>query len=130
MSIIIPIAKETEANSNFRKVISTGEKTQLVVMNIPVGEEIGQEMHAHVEQILFIHRGSARVMLDSTEQTVGAGDAIIVSPGTKHNVLNVGTEPLLIYTLYAPANHIDGRIHHTKTDADADIEDEEFGESV
>jgi len=54
----------------------------------------------------------------------------VVTPGTRHNFINTGKEPWKIYTVYAPPNHIDGRVHKTKADADADQEDESFGEAV
>lgn len=120
----------TEVNTNFRTVLFTGEKTQLVVMNIPVGGEIGKEKHPHVEQSLFILSGQAKVTLDGKEAEVGMGDVVVVTPGTKHNLINTGTEPLMVYTVYAPANHIDGRVHATKEEAEADVEDEKFGEGI
>jgi len=130
MSYITNIIKKTEENTNFRTVLFTGQHSQLVVMNIPVGGEIGKEKHPHVEQSLFISSGKATVTLDGEETEIGAGDVVVVTPGTKHNLINTGTESLLVYTIYAPANHIDGRIHVTKEDADADVEDEEFGKSI
>lgn len=130
MSYITNIIKKTEENTNFRTVLFTGGKSQLVVMNIPVGGEIGKEKHPHVEQALFILSGVAKVTLDGEETEVGAGDVVVVTPGVKHNLINSGTKPLLIYTIYAPANHIDGRVHSTKEEADADTADEKFGESV
>jgi mannose-6-phosphate isomerase-like protein (cupin superfamily) len=130
MSYITNIIKKTEENTNFREVLFTGEKSQLVVMNIPIGGEIGEEMHSHVEQTLFFKQGSAKVILDGKETEVGVGDVVVVTPQTRHNIVNVGTEPLMIYTVYAPVNHIDGRIHKTKADADADVEDEDFGKEV
>ena len=130
MSYKINIIKETENNTNFRKVLFTGEKSQLVVMDIPPGGEAGLEVHKHVEQTLFILRGQAKVVLDDEESTVSLGDVVVVTPGTKHNFTNTGTEALKIYTLYAPPNHIDGRVHPTKADADLDTEDEEFGEKA
>ncbi len=130
MSYITNITKETEENTNFRKVLFTGQRSQLVVMNIPVDGEIGEEMHTNVEQSLFFMQGKAKAILDGNETRVGEGDVVVVTPGTRHNIVNVGTEPLLIYTVYAPANHIDGRIHKTKAEADADVEDEGFGKNV
>lgn len=130
MPYIAPIIKETEENDNFRKVLFTGEKSQLVVMSIPSGGEIGEEVHAHVEQTLFFHSGMGTAILNGKEQAIGPGDVLIVTPGTRHNVVTTGNEPLKIYTLYAPANHIDGRIHLTKEDADADVADEAFGEAI
>jgi mannose-6-phosphate isomerase-like protein (cupin superfamily) len=130
MSYTTNIISETENNSNFRSVLFTGEKTQLVVMDIPEGGEIGEEVHPHVEQILFFHSGSGTAVLDGEESSVGEGDVVVVSPGVRHNFLNTGSGSLKVYTVYAPANHIDGRVHATKADADADTEDEEYGESV
>jgi len=130
MSYIAHVIQETETNENFRKVVFTGGKSQLVLMSIPPGGEIGEETHANVEQTLFFHSGKALAILDDVESEIVAGDVVIVTPGTKHNFKNVGTETVKVYTLYAPANHIDGRIHVTKEDADADIADEEFGEAV
>jgi mannose-6-phosphate isomerase-like protein (cupin superfamily) len=127
MSQISNIKKLTEDNTNFRKVIFTGEKSQLVVMNIPVGGEIGEEVHPHVEQTLYIESGSAKAILDGVETNASAGEVVVVTPGVTHNVLNAGDGDLKLWTVYAPANHIDGRIHATKAEADADIEDEEFG---
>jgi mannose-6-phosphate isomerase-like protein (cupin superfamily) len=96
-------------------------------MHIPPGGEIGEETHAHVEQTLFFLSGSGKVILDGAESDISAGDVVVVTPGTRHNFLNTGTEPLKVYTIYAPPNHIDGRVHATKADADADTEDEAFG---
>jgi len=128
MSYITNIIKETEANNYFRKVLFTGERSQLVVMDIPAGEEIGEETHAHVEQTLFFLSGTGKAILNGEETAISAGDVVVVTPGTKHNFLNTGTDSLKVYTIYAPPNHINGRIHITKADADKDVEDEAFGE--
>jgi mannose-6-phosphate isomerase-like protein (cupin superfamily) len=130
MSYITNIISATEENANFRKVLFTGKKSQLVVMNIPAGGEIGKEKHPQVEQSLFILSGQAKVTLDGKETEINVGDVVVVTPGVKHNIVNTGTELLKVYTVYAPANHLDGRIHVTKEEADADAEDEKFGESV
>lgn len=130
MSYITNIVKQTTDNDNFRKVLFTGLKSQLVVMNIPAGGEIGEETHAHVEQTIFILSGSAKATLDGEETDMSTGDVVVVTPGTKHNVINTGAGNLKVYTIYAPANHIDGIIHVTKDDADADVADEAFGETV
>lgn len=130
MSYIGHIIEETRTNTNFRRVLYTGAKSQLVAMNIPAGGEIGEEVHAHVEQSIFVLSGTGKTILDGQESEVKEGDVIIVSPGAKHNVVNTGEGDLKVYTIYAPANHIDGRVHATKADADADAEDEAFGEAV
>ena len=120
------IIAETEKNTNFRKVTFTGEKSQLVVMDIKPGEDIGEEIHKHIEQTLFLLSGNAKAVLNGKEQPFNAGDAVVVTPGTKHNIVNTGNESLKIYTIYAPARHIDGRVHVTKQDAENDVEDEKF----
>jgi mannose-6-phosphate isomerase-like protein (cupin superfamily) len=127
MSYITNIIGETKNNTNFRKVLFTGNKSQLVVMEIPVGGEIGEESHEHVEQTLFFLSGSAKAVLNDEEKPIATGDVLVVTPGTKHNVINTGTEVLKVYTVYTPPNHIDGRIHKTKADADNDVADEEVG---
>lgn len=130
MSYQTNIINDTKENGNFRRVVFTGDRSQLVVMHIPPGGEIGEETHPHVEQTLFFLSGSGKAILNDVESPIGAGDVVVVTPGTKHNFVNTGTEPLKVYTIYAPPNHIDGRVHATKADADADTEDEAFGNSV
>lgn len=130
MSYITNIIKETEGNSYFRRVLFTGARSQLVVMDIPAGGEIGEETHAHVEQTLFFLSGTGKAILNGKETPIGAGDVVVVTPGTKHNFLNTGTDSLKVYTIYAPPNHIGDRVHITKADADKDDEDEAFGEAV
>lgn len=128
MSVIIRhIDRETEENADFRRVLFTGAKSQLVVMSIPPGGEIGEETHDHVEQTLYVKAGEGEAILNGEKSPLGVGDVLIVMPGTRHNVRNVGKGDLKIATVYAPPNHIDGRVHATKADADADHEDEEFG---
>ncbi|MBX4215624.1 cupin domain-containing protein [Candidatus Parcubacteria bacterium] len=127
MSYIANILAEAEANRNFRKVLYTGDRTQLVVMEVPPGGEIGAEVHEHVEQTLFIFSGVGRAEVGGDSRTVHPGDVIVVKPGTKHNFLNEGTAPLKLYTVYAPPNHLDGTVHRTKEEADADKGDEDFG---
>lgn len=130
MSYNINIIEETKKNNNFRKVLFTGQKSQLVVMSILPGSEVGAETHDNVEQTLFFLSGQGKAILDGKESAVNAGDVYVVTPGTHHNFINTGSEALKIYTVYAPANHIEGRIHATKEDADADQEDEDFGHNV
>jgi len=130
MSYHTNIVKDTQENKNFRKVLFTGQKSQLVVMEIPVGGEVGEESHKYVEQTLFFLSGTGKGHLDDEKFAIAAGDVVVVTPGTQHNFTNTGTEVLKIYTVYAPPNHIDGRIHVTKADADADVEDEAVGEAA
>lgn len=130
MSYHTNILAAARENENFRKVMFTGQKSQLVLMSLKVGEEIGKETHAHVEQTLFFLNGSGTAYLGDKTYSVSAGDVYIVTPGTEHNFVNTGNETIKIYTVYAPPNHIDGTIHVTKADADADVSDESFGEHV
>lgn len=116
-------------NDNFREVIFTGKKSQLVVMSIPVGSDVGEEVHEHVEQTLYIVSGVCTVVLDDVSHVISGGDVVVVTPGTKHNFINTGEEVVKIITTYSPPNHIDGRVHVTKEDADTDAEDEAFGDA-
>ena len=115
---------------HFRRVLFTGPNSQLVVMRIPPGGEVGEETHEYTEQTLFFLSGTGEGVLDGKTFPIGPGDAVVVTAGTKHNFRNNGAEDLKIYTVYAPPNHIDGRVHKTKADADADVADEAIGESA
>jgi mannose-6-phosphate isomerase-like protein (cupin superfamily) len=117
-------------NDAYRRVLFTGDRTQLALMTIPVGGDIGFETHPHVEQLVFIASGEGEAALGGDVSKVGPGDVVVVTPGTRHDVVNTGHDPLRIYTVYAPPNHIDGRVHETKADAEADRADEEFGREV
>jgi mannose-6-phosphate isomerase-like protein (cupin superfamily) len=121
------IVKSTQENENFRRVLFTGLRSQLVVMSIPVGGEVGEETHKYTEQTLFFLSGTGEAILNGVTSPIVPGDVVVVIPGTKHNFRNTGTEPLKIYTVYAPPNHIDGRVHRTKAEADADTADEAVG---
>jgi len=116
-----PIEKLTEKNNYFRQVLFTGKHTQLVVMCLQKGEEIGNEVHANVDQFFRIEEGQAKFVFNGSEEhLVGAGDAVVVPAGTYHNVINTSeTGQLKLYTLYSPPNHPDGTIHKTKAEAEA-----------
>jgi len=122
---IIKIARE---NEDFRRVLYTGPKSQLVVMRIPPGGEVGEETHRFTEQTLFFLSGTGAGLLDGETFPIGPGDVVVVTAGTRHNFRNTGVEDLKLYTVYAPPNHLDGRVHHTKSEADADAADEAVGE--
>jgi mannose-6-phosphate isomerase-like protein (cupin superfamily) len=130
MSYIGNVFTQADSNNFFRKVIFTGQKSQSVIMSIPRGGEVGEETHMHVEQTLLFLSGYCTSILNDESRVVSAGDVVVVTPGTKHNFVNNGVEPVKIYTVYSPPNHIDGKIHETKADADKDLEDEAFGEKV
>jgi mannose-6-phosphate isomerase-like protein (cupin superfamily) len=129
MSFKTNILIDTIQNENFRKVLFTGKKSQLVIMNIPAHSEIGEEVHEFVEQTLFFLSGECNAILNDEQYICTAGDVVVVTPGIKHNFINTGDEAVKIYTVYSPANHIDGRIHSTREDAEADVEDEAVGHS-
>ncbi len=128
MSYHTNIIEGTEKNTDFRRVLFTGAKSQLVVMSIPPGGEIGEETHTYTEQTLFFLSGTGEAVLGGKTFPIGPGAVVVVTPGTKHNFRNTGNQDLKIYTVYAPPNHIDGRVHSTKADADADTADEAVGE--
>ena len=115
-----PIESETLDNEDFRHVLFTGQFCQLVVMSLQPGEEIGNEVHEHVDQFFRVEEGEARFVLNGNEEhVVPAGDAAIVPAGTFHNVINTSsTRPLKLYTLYSPPNHPDGTVHKSKADAE------------
>ena len=127
MNHVSNIARATDENSYFRRVIFTGAKSQLVVMSIPPGGDIGMEIHEHVEQTLFIRSGRGEASLDGDLMALEAGSVVVVEPGTEHDIRNTGDVDLKIFTIYAPPNHLDGVVHKTKADADADEADEAFG---
>lgn len=118
------IEEKTEQNNFFRQVLYTGKHTQLVVMSLLPGEEIGMEVHPQVDQFFRIEEGRAKVIIDGEEHEVDEGFAIIVPAGSQHNVVNTGSNPLKLYTLYSPPNHPDGTIHPTRAEAMAAEEEE------
>jgi mannose-6-phosphate isomerase-like protein (cupin superfamily) len=114
-----PIATVAERSADFRRVLWTGVHTQLVVMTIPPGGEIGEEVHGENDQILSFVSGVGTAVIESAEQEVTAGDVVVVPAGTRHNFLNAGPNPLVLYTVYGPPDHADGVVHHTKEEAEA-----------
>lgn len=123
------VERATKENENFRTVLYTGSHAQLTVMSIPVGGEVGKEVHGHLDQFLRIEAGRARVEFGPSEkettETYEVEDdwAIIVPAGTWHNIVNTGDEPLKLYSIYSPPEHPDGTVHRTKADSDADEHD-------
>lgn len=115
------IEEKTLANDTFRTVIYTGQYSQLVVMSVPVGEEIGEEVHGQ-DQFLRFEAGTGKAVLDGVEHEIADGTAIVVPAGTKHNVINTGADPLKLYTIYSPPHHKNGIVHTTKEDAEKDEE--------
>lgn len=123
------IEEATLENTDFRRVLFTGRHTQLTVMRLAPGEEIGLEMHDHLDQFIRIEQGKARVTLGKSEDRIDEEHeveddwAVIVPGGVWHNVMNTGTDDLKLYSLYSPPEHPDGTVHHTKADAVAAEQD-------
>ena len=119
------IEEATTTNTSFRKVLFTGKAMQLTVMSIGPGEDIGLERHEDTDQFLRVEAGSAHVVIgvskDELDEThdLTAGSAVIVPAGTWHNVINTGTGPLKLYSIYAPPNHPPGTVHATRAESDA-----------
>ncbi len=120
------IERATLDNEDFRQVLFTGANTQLTVMRLGPGEEIGVEKHDHLDQFIRVEQGSARITFGPSEDRVDEEHqveqdwAVIVPGGVWHNVVNVGAGELKLYSLYSPPEHPDGTVHHTKAEADAD----------
>ncbi|MEK7080022.1 MAG: cupin domain-containing protein [Patescibacteria group bacterium] len=118
MSYLENIEKVTLENKDFRRVLYTSTNTQLVVMSIPPGEDIGEEVH-DLDQFIRVEAGTGKAVLDGVSHNIADGSAIVVPEGPRHNIINSSdTEALQLYTLYAPPDHKDGEVHHTKHDAE------------
>ena len=108
-------------NNDFRRVLYTAQNCQLVVMSLKPQEDIGAEVHK-LDQFFRVEAGRGEAELNGVRTAIQAGYAVIVPAGARHNIINTGPEPLKLYTLYAPPNHRDGVVHHTRADAQADTE--------
>ena len=113
------ILERTRSNTFFREVLTTGAHSQIVVMSVAAGGEIGLETHADVDQVLVFVSGDGLAILDGEQSRVSAGRMVCVPAGTEHNILNTGRTDLKLYTIYAPPEHAPGTIHRTKAEADA-----------
>lgn len=105
-------------NEDFRRVLFTTERSQLVLMAIRAGEEIGEETHDDVDQVLAFVGGEGEAVLDGASSPVRAGSVVVVPAGTLHNFITKGDATLKLYTVYTPPEHPDGTVHHTKAEAD------------
>lgn len=121
---VVDIEKVTKENPTYRTALWTGEHLQVTLMSIPVGEDIGLEIHPDTDQFLRIEDGNGQVFMGKNQNNlnlrarVSDGDAIMVPAGTWHNIVNIGEEPLKIYTIYAPPHHPKGTVEMTKADAE------------
>lgn len=119
---VADIEKLSIANQDFRHVIYTAKHAQLVVMALKPGEDIGAEAHQRVDQFIRVEEGTGEAVLDNVRTPIRAGYAVLIPAGTKHDIVNTGTAPMKLYTLYTPPQHRDGVIHHTRSEAEQDHE--------
>jgi mannose-6-phosphate isomerase-like protein (cupin superfamily) len=111
------IEQDTLDNEDYRRVLFTGKNTQLVLMTLGPGEEIGRETHEEHDQFIRIEAGTGLAQLNREEHPLGDGTAVVIPAGVEHNIVNTSsTEPLRLYTLYSPPEHADGTVHHNKAD--------------
>jgi len=123
------IEKATLENENFRKVLYTGKNSQLVLMALEPGEEIGEEVHT-LDQFIRVEQGNGKAVLDGVEHNIEDGSAIVIPAGAKHNVINGSEGKMKLYTIYSPPEHKDAVLHLTKADAEADKEDHFDGKTT
>ncbi len=120
---VVDIEKETTKNTDFRRVLYTGRHSQLVLMSLKPGEEIGEETHNDVDQFFRFEAGEGKVIIDRKEHNVKDGSAVIVPAGARHNVINTSKRMnLRLYTIYSPPEHQDGVVRHAKKEAMASEE--------
>ena len=115
----VDIIEAARTNDAFRRVVMTGAHEQVVVMTIPPGGDIGEEVHPGTDQVLVIVDGEGEARLEGDRTPVGPNDLVFVRAGTRHNLFNTGPRPLRLYTTYAPPQHPDGTVHRTKEAAEA-----------
>ena len=113
------IATVADRSADFRRVLWTGEHSQLVIMTVPPDGEIGEEVHEGIDQILTFVSGTGEARVGGEKKDVAPGDLVVVPSGVRHNFVNTGPNPLVLYTVYAPPEHADGAVHRTKAEADA-----------
>lgn len=109
------IEKDTKENEDYRRVLYTSKNSQLVLMNVKPGDEIGMEVH-ELDQFIRIEEGECKVILDDVEHEVKEDWAVVIPAGTHHNVINTGEVDLKLYTIYSPPEHLDGVVQKTKAD--------------
>lgn len=109
------IKEETKQNEDYRRVLYTGHYSQLVLMCIDPGDDIGAEVHG-LDQFIRIQQGSGEVILDDVHKEIGPGDAVVIPAGTEHNVVNTADESLKLYSIYSPPEHKEGTVHEQKAD--------------
>lgn len=124
------IEEDSLENEDFRRVLYTGPNSQLVLMSLNPGEEIGMEIH-ELDQFFRIEEGEGKAILDGVEHEIEDGSAIVIPAGCEHNIVNTSDDhELKLYTIYSPADHKDQTVHHTKEDAESDTEDHFDGKTT
>src|SRR4030066_1254385 len=114
------IEKKSLANAYFREVLFTGTHSQLVVMSLKPGEDIGMETHGGVDQFIRVEAGQGRAILNGAEHKIEDGSAVVIPAGVEHNIVNSSaTEPLKLYSIYSPPEHPHGTVHKDKAEAEA-----------
>ncbi len=123
---IINLEKAVQENNDYRRVIYTAKNSQLVLMRLRPGEEIGEEVH-HLDQFLRFEKGTGKAVIEGIETAISDGWCAVVPAGTRHNFINSSqSEDLLLYTVYSPPDHQDGIVRATKAQADDPANAEEF----
>ena len=112
------VLRQARENENFRQVLFTTERSQLVLMSLKPGEEIGEEVHEGVDQVLAFADGEGEAVIEGQRSPVRAGTVVVVPGGTRHNFINTGSNALKLVTVYTPPEHPDGTVHPTKEEAD------------
>jgi mannose-6-phosphate isomerase-like protein (cupin superfamily) len=115
----LAIVEAARSNDAFRREVMTGEHQQVVLMAIPPGGEIGEEVHPDTDQALLFVDGEGEARLDGVTSPVGANDLVLVRAGVRHNFVNTGRDPLRLITVYAPPHHQPGTVHRTREEAEA-----------
>ena len=130
------LEEATRANTSYRSVAWSGKYLQVTLMSIPVGKDIGLEMHPDTDQFLRLDAGRGRVQIGPSkdkltfDKEVSDGWCVLVPAGSWHNITNTGDKPMQVYAVYAPAHHKPGKVHKTAKDAEADKDDEPASWSV
>lgn len=114
---VVNIEDKTQANSYFREVLFTTDKSQLVVMALQPGEDIGAEVHAEHDQFIRVESGVGKAIMDGVESDLADGSAVVIPAGVEHNIINTGDSVMKLYTLYTPPEHADKTVHQTKAEA-------------
>ena len=116
-ALVIDVKEQAKDNEFFRKTLFTTDRSQLVIMSLRPGEDIGEETH-EADQLLYAVKGEGTALIEGMKRTFEKGDVLCVPAGTRHNVVNGGKEPMKLFTVYTPPQHAPGTIHRTKADAE------------